>query len=97
MILFLVVGCKNETKKIEEVSSTEATKELNIIGNYVSEEYSNRNEGYDWLAVSVTERENNQLNISVRSRADKKKPTCKFDAIARKVDDKTYQTQIGIS
>lgn len=94
MVLFLAVGCKNETKKIEEVSTTEVTEELNIVGNYVSEDYSKRSEGYDWVAVSVTEAENNQLHISVRSRADKKKPTCTFDAIAYKVDDKTYQTQI---
>ncbi len=94
MILFLTIGCKNETKKIKEVSTSETTEVINVLGNYVSENYSKRSEGYDWVAVSVTETENNQLNISVRSRADKKKPTCTFDAVAKKVDDKTYQTQI---
>ncbi|WP_104735791.1 PliI family lysozyme inhibitor of I-type lysozyme [Hanstruepera ponticola] len=94
MILFLTFGCKNETKKIEEVSKTEFTEALNVLGSYVSDGYSKRSEGYDWIAISVTETENNQLNISVRSRADKKKPTCTFDAVAYKVDDKLYQTQI---
>jgi len=94
MVLFLTIGCKNETKKIEEVSKTEFTEELNVLGSYVSDNYSKRSEGYDWVAISVTETETNQLNVSVRSRADKKKPTCTFDAVAKKVDDKVYQTLI---
>ena len=94
IILFLTIGCKNETKKIKEVSTSETTEVLNVLGNYVSEDYSKRREGYDWIAVLVTETENNQLNITVRSRADKKKPTCTFDEVAKKVDDKAYQTQI---
>ncbi len=94
MILFLTFGCKNETKKIEEVSKTEITEEFNVLGSYVSDDYSKRSEGYDWVAVSVMETESNNLNISIRSRADKKKPTCTFDAVAKKVDDKVYQTQI---
>lgn len=94
MVLFVIISCKNETKKIEDVSKTEFTEEFNIEGNYVSKDYSKRSEGYDWIAISVTEAKSNQLNISVRSRADKKKPTCIFDAVANKVNDKVYQTQI---
>lgn len=94
LILFLVISCKKETRKIEEVSTTQSTEELNLIGDYVTEDYLKRSEGYDWVAVSVTERANNQLKISVRSRADKKEPTCIFDTVATKVDDKVYHTQI---
>ncbi|KOY51993.1 hypothetical protein I602_1553 [Polaribacter dokdonensis DSW-5] len=94
MVLFVIISCKNETKKIEDVSKTEFTEEFNIEGNYVSKDYSKRSEGYDWIAISASEAESNQLNISVRSRADKKKPTCTFDAVANKVNDKVYQTQI---
>lgn len=94
MVLFVIISCKNETKKIEDVSKTEFTEEFNIEGNYVSKDYSKRSEGYDWIAISVTEAKSNQVNISVRSRADKKKPTCIFDAVANKVNDKVYQTQI---
>ncbi|WP_159950030.1 PliI family lysozyme inhibitor of I-type lysozyme [Polaribacter septentrionalilitoris] len=94
LILFLFIGCKNNTEKTEKDSEQKITKELSITANYVSEDYLKRSEGYDWVSVSVTKAKNNQLNISIRSRADNKKPTCTFDAIARKVDDKTYQTQI---
>jgi hypothetical protein len=94
IVLFLAIGCKDETKKTEKVSTPEATEELNLSGSYVSDDYSKRSEGYDWVAILVTETETNQLNVSVRSRADKKKPTCTFDAVAKKVDDKVYQTLI---
>ncbi|OZV68000.1 PliI family lysozyme inhibitor of I-type lysozyme [Winogradskyella aurantia] len=95
MVFFLSIGCKNEAKKIEDVPTTEVTETTTPMGNYVSEDYSKRSEGYDWIAVSVAETENHQLNISVRSRGDKKEPTCTFDAVAKKVDDNTYQTQIN--
>lgn len=84
LMLFITISCKDETKK-----------ELNVIGNYVSEEYSKRSEGYDWIAIMVSEKENNLLKISIRSRADKKRPTCTFDAVAKKINDKTYQSQIN--
>jgi len=94
LIHFLASGCKKETKKVEEISKTEIIEELNVLGSYVSDYYSKRSEGYDWIAISVTEKESDHLNISIRSRADKKKPTCTFDAIAKKVGDNVYQTQI---
>lgn len=94
-MLFFTISCKDETKKVKDVSSLETKKELNVIGNYVSEEYSKRSEGYDWIAIMVSEKENNLLKISIRSRADKKRPTCTFDAVAKKINDKTYQSQIN--
>lgn len=73
LMLFITISCKDETKKVKDVSSLETKKKLNVIGNYVSEEYSKRSEGYDWIAIMVSEKENNLLKISIRSRADKKK------------------------
>ncbi|WP_297093230.1 PliI family lysozyme inhibitor of I-type lysozyme [uncultured Draconibacterium sp.] len=66
--------------------------EQSIFGNYVDDTYAIRHEGYDWVAVSVKEGANNSINVSVRSRADKKKPTCSFDAQAFKTDDNTYES-----
>ncbi len=60
-------------------------------GTYVSESYEKRNEGYDWIAVNVSKGGIDKLNISVRSRADKKKPTCSFNVIASKVNENTYK------
>lgn len=95
MLLFLVIACKNDAKQNESARTLETSQILNESGNYVSNDYSKRNEGYDWVSVEVTKVDNDQLNISVRSRADKKKPTCTFDVVANKVDDKTYKAQIS--
>ncbi|MDB4584922.1 PliI family lysozyme inhibitor of I-type lysozyme, partial [Draconibacterium sp.] len=55
-------------------------------GNYVTSDYAKRNEGYDWVAASITQWNDSVVHISIRSRADKKKPTCTFDANAVKQD-----------
>ncbi len=96
MLLLFTVGCKNESKKIPDVTNSETTEVESILGNYVSEDYSQRNEGYDWVAVQVREKENNQIHISIRSRADRKNPTCTFDAVAKKLNNNTYTSQIDV-
>lgn len=50
-------------------------------GDYVSQGYSQRAEGYDWSVVSIKALSDSTSNITVRSRADIKEPTCKFDGI----------------
>lgn len=50
-------------------------------GDYVTEGYSQRAEGYDWSVVSIYALSDSTSNITVRSRADIKEPTCKFDGI----------------
>lgn len=95
LAVFLAIGCKNKTKKMEDMSTTKDAKEINAIGTYVTEGYSNRNEGFDWVSVSVTEYKDDQLNISIRSRADIKKPTCTFDARVKKMTHPIYETVIN--
>lgn len=92
LVLFSAIACKNETKKTEKVKTLETTEALNVLGNYVSEDYAKRSEGYDWVSVAITEADNNQLNISVRSRADKKRPTCLFDTKAFKKNENSYES-----
>jgi hypothetical protein len=56
-----------------------------VVGDYVSDSYSQRHQGYDWIAVKVQADENDQnsVHITVRSRDDIKKPTCTFDGQAK--------------
>ena len=85
-IFAVVISCKNNPK-----TDTSAKSEADIIrlaGDYVTSEYQKRSEGYDWVAVKVSEITDSILQISVRSRADIKKPTCTFDA-------KAYKTESG--
>lgn len=93
----LVYSCNTETPKQEkEENQTEqkVAESNNFEGNYVNNSYNQRKEGYDWVAVIVSKESDNQLKIAVRSRADKKKPTCTFDVIAQKFDENTYTSVV---
>lgn len=103
-ISMMILSCTNSTKPTENQSQDTLVENQNTIaeksntdftGNYVSEDYAKRNEGYDWIAVKVTNAGADQLNISVRSRADKKKPTCTVDAFASKRNDSTYLAEVN--
>jgi hypothetical protein len=95
----LMVSCipsqpaENETESpsASGLSGTQA-----VFGYYVSKDYDKKADGYDWVSVRLAPYPENieELWVSVRSRADKKKPTCTFDAIAVALNDSTYQTLI---
>ncbi len=100
--VYLFNGCKSNTDKGNtEKNTTQETNKYtsenkktnkDFSGNYVSEGYDKRGEGYDWVSVSVKNINENEISVSVRSRADQKKPTCTFDTKAKKVNDSTYST-----
>ncbi len=91
-LVWFTVSCKNEVKTPQNNSQTEqkVAKKADFTGNYVTEGYYKRNEGYDWMAVMVSDAGHEQLKLSVRSRADKKSPTCTFDTMLQKFDKDTY-------
>lgn len=96
LILILLLGCKNEKEKTPSnnqiINNTQFTNDPMILGNYVSDGYDKRAEGYDWVSVSIRNTSENDLGLFVRSRNDRKKPTCTFDATLFKVNDTTYHT-----
>lgn len=65
-----------------------------LLGSYVSDGYNKRTQGYDWVGVSISPETNTQIRINVRSRADKKKPTCTFDAVAKSISPNIYQASV---
>lgn len=69
-IALSAIGCKNKTKPKQINNSKIAT--VAVTGDYGSLDYEKRNEGYDWVGVSVKQITDSTLHISVRSRADKK-------------------------
>ncbi len=93
-----LVACKQNSKDTKDIQiQTDTTAEQTakmtstIYGNYVDDSYDKRAEGYDWVAVSVKQNRDNSISVSVRSRADKKRPTCTFDAKAFKKDENSYE------
>lgn len=85
-LLLIIVSCKKDQE--QQIISNES---LAVFGNYVTNDYSNRNEGYDWIAIKVDSITNDQIHIAVRSRADKKRPTCTFDIKAFKNEELSYE------
>ncbi|WP_149275945.1 hypothetical protein [Pareuzebyella sediminis] len=97
-VVTLIIGCKESRNKkpVKQNVHEKLLKKTPLIGgNYVSEGYRQRAEGYDWVAVSVKKLDSEKISIKVRSRADKKKPTCTFDATAYKQDDTIYTTVVN--
>ncbi len=73
----------------------QTTKTTTQIKTYVSDGYNKRKQGYDWVAVETTKQANNTLKVQIRSRADKKKPTCTFDGVAYPINANLYQLKQG--
>lgn len=61
-------------------------------GNYVNTDYFQRDKGYDWVGVKVSRTVDDQLLVQVRSRADRKKPTCTWDARIYRESENMYYT-----
>lgn len=96
LLSMLLFGCKNSSKK-ESVETTKPTEKVytkSIYGNYVTDNYLKRSEGFDWIAVTVKRITASAISISIRSRADKKKPTCTLDCKAQKVNDNLYKSTL---
>lgn len=58
-------------------------------GTYVSEGYPLRDQGYDWVGVSIDPLSDSTAHIAVRSRIDQKRATCTFDSDASLTDHGT--------
>jgi len=92
LVFLSILSCKQkETKNSDALSNNGKNLNYELIGNYVSVDYEKRNEGFDWVGVSVSKYTDSTMHISVRSRADKKHPTCTFDADAIKLNDTIYR------
>jgi len=96
-------SCRQQAKQPDESDVTTAAQETTsqtrqgsgVAGNYVSESYGQRGEGYDWVGVRVKDIADGRIWVSVRSRADRKKPTCTFDGEAYHTEGDTYHAMIG--
>ena len=85
--LLALNGCNSVTPSINNQASKLSATAVNpavqaVIGDYASEDYAKRVEGYDWVGVMVQADGNEQIDIKVRARSDVKKPTCQFDGKA---------------
>lgn len=68
-------------KQSNTESQTKSESTTSIIGSYATSDYNQRSEGYDFVAVTISQLTDSTAKVAVRSRADIKKPTCRFDAV----------------
>ncbi len=61
-----------------------------INGSYVTDSYFQKDEGYDWVKVDVSSSKKNGIVVAIRSRIDKKKPTCTFDGTLEYIKKDQY-------
>lgn len=76
--LLLCLSCREREKHESEQGVTLK----DFAGQYVSDGYEHRAKGFDWVSVQITVVNDSMANVSVRSRADNKQPTCTFDSKA---------------
>ena len=92
LISIALISCNKDSDKTElkenkkEESKSVSKSVMYFEGNYVTDDYSKRNEDFDWSAVTITKKDDSTFHVSVRSRADNKKPSCTFDADAVMTD-----------
>ncbi|WP_158681434.1 PliI family lysozyme inhibitor of I-type lysozyme [Pseudoalteromonas sp. T1lg88] len=88
---------KTEAQAQENATSTAPTTTqtatFSPAGNYVSGEYHKRDQGYDWMAVQVSQSGPEQINVSIRSRIDRKRPTCTYTGTAQRLSDTRYKAE----
>lgn len=82
LVLFIIIAtffssCKNNKKENSKVTVS------SWIGNYVTQEYHKRQDGYDWTVVSIEALTDSTCWITIQSRSDIKKPTCSFESEAK--------------
>ena len=77
----LSISCNSNNKKVPDKRTIENRAQKlksGFTGNYVSEDYFKRSEGYDWMVLTVNMVNKKLAEINIMSRSDIKKPTCTF-------------------
>lgn len=79
-ILMLCMGCSEHGELTKKEKKPVALSDY--AGTFASDGYEHRSKGFDYLSVQISPINDTLAQVSVRSRADNKKPTCSFDSQA---------------
>ncbi|WP_201527206.1 hypothetical protein [Psychrobacter frigidicola] len=87
-VLVTLTGCNNIRRSIPNAQPKSAIQTQlspavqTVVGDYASEGYNKRQQGYDWVGVMVRSNSAAEIDIKVRARSDIKQPSCTFDGKA---------------
>ena len=84
-VFVLLTGCQSVTANDSKLQTSAALTPAvqAVIGDYATEGYDKRQQGYDWVGVRVRPFGDAEIDIKIRARADLKKPSCHFDGQAK--------------
>ncbi len=89
LIVLFLFACQTENE--EKVATKNETHfKCDMEGSYVSSQYVNRKQGYDWMAVVIELVNDSTAKIKIRSRIDLKKPTCTWTTFATCTGDNIF-------
>lgn len=95
--IFFEFACStsNNTSNQNEEPLTEAIEPLpssNFIGEFVTEDYEKREDGYDWTVVRILQNEMGELSAEISSRSDLKRPSCHWQTLLDTLNEETLTT-----
>lgn len=94
ILVFAFLGCyspKTDAQSENPSSNTE-NKSIDFTGNYVTEGYFKREEGYDWTVVQIFKNEQGEFVSEISSRSDLKRPSCSWKTFLSHVDESLLST-----
>lgn len=94
-VLLLVFATCSSPKKDAIGNDFEMTTSSNVgdfSGDYVTEGYSKREEGYDWTVVRIFKNEQGELVSEISSRSDLKRPSCHWETDLTIMNETTLST-----
>lgn len=94
---YFLTSCKeqaNDGHTAVEAEVTPAIQQENketVSLTFASTGYADRAQGADWVKIIIQEQGADNVQISITSRDDIKKPTCSLETEATRVNETTYQ------
>lgn len=99
-LLVALTGCATQNTT---TSATPAPNETppparsvdGLVGDYATIDYGRRSEGYDWVGLSIEKVSDQEAYVSLRSRSDKKRPTCTFDGVGQLLEPNVLAIEVN--
>ncbi|MEN2281045.1 hypothetical protein AAGF08_02835 [Algoriphagus sp. SE2] len=92
IITLLACSSSEKDKERENTNSAIENKVTDFSGDYVTEGYYKREEGYDWTVVRIFKNEQGELVSEISSRSDLKRPTCSWKTNLSIENERTLST-----
>ena len=99
-LLIALTGCATQSTTTPVTSTPhpfpESTPSVDgLVGDYATIDYGRRSAGYDWVGVTVEKVSDQEAYVAIRSRGDKKRPTCTFDGVGQMLEPNVLAIEVN--